>query len=64
MSDKQKARDLKITRKALSRSLVRLRQKGYFEMGRAEEFLLGEIANDLKALGLEERAKHRKGKNS
>lgn len=57
MSDKAKAKDLKIERKALARSLVRIRAKGYHEMGGAEEFLLGEATRQLKELGLEERAK-------
>lgn len=64
MSDKQRIKDLKVTRKALARSLTRLRQKGYFEMGEAEEFLLGEVSRDLKAAGLEERLKQQRGKKS
>lgn len=50
MSNKQRKFDLKTTRKALQRSLVRLRAKGYHEMCAAEEFLLGEVTRDLKTL--------------
>ena len=61
MSNKQRINDMKIERKALSRSLVRVRQKGYYEMGQAEEFLLGEIARELKGAALEERSRQHKG---
>lgn len=52
MSNKRQRRehDLKTTRKALQRSLVRLRSKGYFEMCAAEEYLLGEVTRGLKSL--------------
>ena len=62
MSNRQRIHDMKIERKALSRSLVKLRQKGYFEMGQAEEYLLGEIARELKGQGLEELSRQQKGR--
>ena len=62
MSDKKRIHDMKIERKALSRSLVKLRQKGYYEMGQAEEYLLGEIARELKGQGLEELSRQQKGR--